>query len=49
MTLWLPGDDMDVSLRKVKIIHFSLIALIIVFFGIILVAICLHDSKIFPH
>jgi hypothetical protein len=40
---------MAVSLRKEKIIQFSLIALIIGFFAIILVALCLHDYKIFPH
>jgi hypothetical protein len=40
---------MAVSLRKEKIIQFSLIALIIGFFAVIVVALCLHDCKIFPH
>jgi hypothetical protein len=40
---------MAVSLIQKKIIHFSLIALIIGFFAIVLVALYLHESKIFPH
>ncbi len=43
------GITMVFSLRKQKIIQFSLITLIIVFFAIILIALCLHDGKIFPH
>jgi hypothetical protein len=39
---------MAVALSKEKIVQFSLVALIIGFFAIILVALFLHDGKIFP-